>query len=158
MHDPLLLCLETLYKERLGQFVRIARAVTGDTEQARDAVQEAFARAVRARGSLRDTGAADAWVARIVINCAVEQVRGRASLATTGTPDLVDPGRESEQELRSAVARLPERQRLALFLRYYADFDYAQIASTLNIQVGTVSATLHAAREGVARLMEEVAS
>jgi RNA polymerase sigma factor (sigma-70 family) len=60
------------------------------------------------------------------------------------------------QQVRSALAQLPERQRLALFLRYYADFDYSQIAETLGIKVGTVSATLSAARANVARLFEEV--
>jgi sigma-70-like protein len=43
------------------------------------------------------------------------------------------------------VAELPERQRLVVFLRYFADLDHARIAEALEIRPGTVAATLHAA-------------
>ena len=49
-------------------------------------------------------------------------------------------------DLRSWVAALPERQRTALFLRYYADLDYRAIADLLGVEMGTVSATLSSAR------------
>ena len=51
--------------------------------------------------------------------------------------------------MRAALAALPERQRLALFLRYYADLDYAGIAEALGVSRGTVSATLHAAHSNL---------
>ena len=46
------------------------------------------------------------------------------------------------------LARLPERQRTAVFLRYYADLDYAAIGEALGITTGTVAATLNAAHSG----------
>jgi RNA polymerase sigma-70 factor (ECF subfamily) len=55
-----------------------------------------------------------------------------------------------------ALASLPERQRLALFLRYYADLDYAGIAEALGISRGTVSATLHAAHANLQTRLKEV--
>jgi RNA polymerase sigma factor (sigma-70 family) len=62
------------------------------------------------------------------------------------------------QPVRRLVAALPERQRLALFLRYYADLDYASIAAVLDIEVGTVSATLSRAHATLRRsLLEEEA-
>jgi RNA polymerase sigma factor (sigma-70 family) len=54
------------------------------------------------------------------------------------------------------VAALPERQRLAVFLRYYADLDYRAIAQVLGIEVGTVSATLSSAHRALRRSLEEV--
>ena len=59
-------------------------------------------------------------------------------------------------EVRAAVAALPERQRLALFLRHYADLDYEAIATALGVQRGTVAATLHAAHESLRRTLPEV--
>ena len=56
----------------------------------------------------------------------------------------------------AALASLPERQRLALFLRYYADLDYAGIAEALGISRGTVSATLHAAHANLQTKLKEV--
>ena len=47
--------------------------------------------------------------------------------------------------MEAIVAGLPERQRLTLFLRYYADLDYEAIAATLGVTTGTVGATLNAA-------------
>jgi RNA polymerase sigma factor (sigma-70 family) len=51
---------------------------------------------------------------------------------------------------------LPERQRLVLFLRYYADLDYAAIADALEIKSGTVAATLHTAHAALRRQLLEV--
>ena len=53
------------------------------------------------------------------------------------------------------VAALPERQRLAVFLRYFADLDYRSIATALDIEVGTVSATLAAAHAALRRAYTE---
>jgi len=47
--------------------------------------------------------------------------------------------------VRRWIAMLPERQRLVVFLRYYADLDYRGIAAALGVEVGTISATLSAA-------------
>jgi RNA polymerase sigma factor (sigma-70 family) len=57
--------------------------------------------------------------------------------------------------VRAAVAALPERQRLALFLRYYADLDYAAIAATLDVKEGTIGATLHAAHAALRESLKE---
>jgi RNA polymerase sigma factor (sigma-70 family) len=58
--------------------------------------------------------------------------------------------------LEAIVATLPERQRLALFLRYYADLDYEAIATALGVKPGTVAATLHAAHTTLRRQLLEV--
>ena len=52
------------------------------------------------------------------------------------------PAEVHESELAEAISRLPERERLVLFLRYYADLDYRTIAEALEISGGTVGATL----------------
>jgi RNA polymerase sigma factor (sigma-70 family) len=63
---------------------------------------------------------------------------------------------EQDAELRVALARLPEQQRTAVFLRYYADLDYAAIGEALGLRTGTVSATLHAAHAALRSRLEEV--
>ncbi len=73
------------------------------------------------------------------------------------TRPLTTPSAEERDAVRAAIAALPERQRLALFLRYYADLDYAAIAAALGVRRGTVSATLNHAHESLrAALGEEV--
>ena len=56
------------------------------------------------------------------------------------------------------VASLPQQQRLVIFLRYYADLTYQQIAEALELQPGTVAATLNRAHEVLRLRLEEVAS
>jgi RNA polymerase sigma-70 factor (ECF subfamily) len=73
------------------------------------------------------------------------------SASTNGTA----PNHE-RSELATLIALLPERQRLVLFLRYYADLDYRRIAQILRVEVGTVSATLHAAHTSLRRALKEV--
>jgi RNA polymerase sigma-70 factor (ECF subfamily) len=52
------------------------------------------------------------------------------------------PGTDRDPELAEAVRQLPPRRRLVVYLRYFADLPYAEIASLLDISEGTVAATL----------------
>jgi RNA polymerase sigma-70 factor (ECF subfamily) len=150
--------LEALYRSRFFDFVRIAAGVTGDGEAAQDAVQEGFARALRALRGFRGEGPLEAWVWRIVLNAAFD--RRSSSPAPRGVAEPDPPAEVVDNAPSSDFARwvgeLPERQRLAVFLRYCADLDYRSIALVLGVEVGTVSATLHAAHGTLKRLLEEV--
>ena len=149
--------LEELYRSRFEVFARVAGSVTGDSDRARDVVQEAFATAVRKRGSFRGEGPLEAWVWRIVLNAARSDVRRGIPAVESWEPAAANGHPERDVELRVALARLPERQRTAVFLRYYADLDYAAIGEALGIRTGTVAATLSAARAALrSRLKEEV--
>ena len=149
--DDLLGQIESLYRAHFGRFLRVAAAVVGDAELARDAVQEAFASAIRHRGDFRGEGPLEAWIWRTVVNTASKHRRRVAPEAaeTRGEEAAVEAaeaGTTRDVALRALVAALPQRQRLILFLRYYADLDYRGIAEALGIEPGTVGAALNAAR------------
>jgi RNA polymerase sigma-70 factor (ECF subfamily) len=148
--------LELLYRERLTDFCRAASAIVGDAELGRDAVQDAFARAVRKRRRFRGEGTLEAWVWRIVVHAARDARRKRGPLAEpVDIHGVADPP-PSE---RLPLDVLTERQREVLFLHYYADLDYATIAAALGISPGTVGATLSTARRTLRQaLTQEVAS
>jgi RNA polymerase sigma factor (sigma-70 family) len=152
--------LESLYRERLPHFRRVAVAIIGDPAEACDAVQEAFGLAVRRRSSFRRAGPLEAWVWRLVVNAARDHAHRRD--LPVGTPAAEDHRSNGSdfafphEEVRVALAVLPERQRLVLFLRYYADLDYAAIAAALDIAPGTVAATLNAAHASLRRTLQEV--
>jgi RNA polymerase sigma-70 factor, ECF subfamily len=146
--------IEGVYESRFAEYVRVAFAIVGDREQARDAVQDAFASAVRKRAEWRATGSLEAWLWRMVVNESRNTARAAARVRLDERPiDGSINGSPGDAEVRAALALLPERQRLALFLRYYADLDYRTIAATLGIAEGTVGAALSAARQ---RLREEL--
>jgi RNA polymerase sigma-70 factor (ECF subfamily) len=155
--EPTIRDLELLYRNRYGEFLRVAAALTRDQALAADAVQDAFARAIVHRSDFRGDGPLEAWVWRIVINAA-HTIRPRhltAELAAApeavGADDDPDP-----HGIDTWLAARPERERLVVFLRYFADLDYRSIAAALDVKVGTVSATLHAAHEALRRSLEEV--
>jgi RNA polymerase sigma-70 factor (ECF subfamily) len=148
--------LEALYRSRFDVFARVAASVTGDPERALDAVQEGFATAVRKRDSFRGDGPLEAWVWRIVLNAARSDVRRRVPSAEGDGLVIGNGHREHDAELRVALSRLPERQRTAVFLRYYADLDYAAIGEALGITGGTVAATLNAAHAALRTRLQEV--
>ena len=67
--------LEGLYRSRFDVFARVATSVTGDSDRAHDAVQEAFVTAVRKPRSFPGDGPLEAWVWRIVLNAARSDLR-----------------------------------------------------------------------------------
>lgn len=134
--------LETLYRDCLPEFTRVASAIAGDAESGRDAVQDAFAKALRKRRRFRGDGSLEAWIWRIVVNAARDA--GRRRRRKLAAPAPIEARAD---ELGLPLELLSERQREVLFLHYFADLDYTTIAAALEISPGTVGATLSAARQ-----------
>jgi RNA polymerase sigma factor (sigma-70 family) len=134
--------IETLYRAKFCQFERVARAITGDHDSALESVQEGFADALRSCAQWAGRGSLEAWVWRCIVNRA-RKVRRRQVLAVPFEHKV--EGGQDGSALVARLAALPERQRLVVFLRYFADLEYREIAEALEIETGTVSATLHAA-------------
>lgn len=144
--------IELVYREGFPRYVRVARAIVGDRETAAEAVQDGFADALRRSDQFSGRGSLEGWVWQCVVN--------RARKARPHRPLLADAeadrdAAEPDPDLRAQLAALPERQRLVVFLRYFADLSYGDIANTLGIEVGTVSATLHAAHAALRTELEE---
>lgn len=153
-HDERLREIESIYRTRFHHFVRVARAITGDGERAMEAVQDAFVNAVRARASFRGDGPLEAWLWRSVVNSARKAAR-QSPVEMLDEHEAHDPP-PVVGELAPLIARLPERQRLVVFLRYYADLDYRAIALALGVEVGTVSSSLSAAHAAIRTSTREV--
>jgi len=145
--------IESLYRAKFRQFERVARAITGDRESALEAVQEGFADALRSSDQWTGRGPLAGWVWRCVVNRARKaRLRRVVDLPVAEQPTN---GHHDESELAVRLAVLPERQRLVVFLRYFADLEYREIAAALEIETGTVSATLHAAHANLRTGYEE---
>jgi RNA polymerase sigma-70 factor (ECF subfamily) len=145
--------IERLYRERYTAFRNGLEAITGSYDSARDAMQEAFARALKQRASLREDASLEAWVWRIAIRTALEQ-RGARNAELNGSldPNLPEPDRDPE--LAAALRSLPPKRRLVVFLRYFADLSYADIAEVCEISEGTVAATLAQAKKALRETLE----
>jgi RNA polymerase sigma factor (sigma-70 family) len=118
--------------------------------------RKVFAAAFRHRNAYRGEGPLEAWLWRAVVNEARKAKSRRALPAAQVEPLVPNRAVPDETGVRAWVAALPERQRLVVFLRYYADLDYRSIAEVLEIEVGTVSATLSSAHAALRSQLREV--
>lgn len=139
--------VESVYRARYPDFLRVCVALAGNADAAHDAVQEGFARGLRSLPAGLEPDAAEAWLWRVVTNAARDQRRRAnvraARIVTTGV--AVPRDLAGGDAIAAPLERLSERQRTVVFLRYYADLSYDQIAAALGVRPGTVAATLNAA-------------
>src|SRR3954453_20708358 len=119
--------IEQIYRARLRELCGGAAAISGSRQAAPDLVQEAFVRAVRRIDSFRADGPLEGWLWRIVVNVASNRRREPLTIALPDEEPGIDAFTDApaQPELAAAMSRLSERQRLVLFLRYYADLDYS---------------------------------
>lgn len=147
--------IEQVYRKRYSAFRSALAAVVGDSEATHDVVQEAFAQAIHRRRSYRGDGPLESWIWKIALRCALE-TRSRRSEAVNIDEVVAPPavaGPESDPVLAAALRNLPPRRRLVVFLRYFADLPYAEIADICEMSEGTVAATLSQARAALRKEM-----
>lgn len=136
---------------------RVARAVLGNPEDADDAAQDGFLAALRHLGRYDPNRPFGPWLLRIVANAATDRMRRRRVRTAEVIPPTMatgEPGPDRaadvsalHQALRQALAKLPERQRVAVVLFDVEGYTHGEIAEVLGIPVGTVrSHVFHARR------------
>jgi RNA polymerase sigma-70 factor, ECF subfamily len=147
-----------------------AMALTRNSFEAEDLVQETYLRAMEAMGRLREHSNVKAWLYTILRNIRRNQIRQRRTMpklveldAFENAADLVkDPARDphslyvhkvEKQQVRVALHQLPEEYREIIVLREYADLSYLEIASLLNCPLGTVMSRLARARSKLGILL-----
>jgi RNA polymerase sigma-70 factor (ECF subfamily) len=141
-------------------------AIAGDEAEAREAVQDALVSAWRELGSLRDPGAFDAWLTRILVNRCRRGLRRRgrirarevsvdAAAELAGSPGA-DPGGHvvERRALERAFDRLSVDERTLLVLHHLEGRPLASIAAVLGIPLGTAKSRLSAARKSLERALE----
>jgi RNA polymerase sigma-70 factor (ECF subfamily) len=132
--------------------------------RAEDLVQETFMRVLRALPAFDPAGAATlaTWILTIATRLTLNELRRPDDAALTGEPiaargDRADAGAERQRlaaAIEAAVAALPEAQRAVFVLREYHDLDYSEIASALELDLGTVKSRLARARAALRERLE----
>ena len=171
---------ETLVNERSGEIFGLLYRLTENAEEARDLTQETFLRAFQSIIHFRGESDLRTWIYRIAINQARNRWRwwrrrrrevtvsidapeiggGRLGLVATLKANTVrDPEQdallsERERALKKALSSLKQVYRETVILRDIEGFAYEEIASTLEISVGTVKSRLARGRQELWRKLE----
>jgi RNA polymerase sigma-70 factor (ECF subfamily) len=183
--DPLLAGLragdeaafETLVRSHGGRMLTVARSLLRDEEDARDALQEAFASAFRSVGGFEGSCRLSTWLHRIVVNCCLMRLRRRKGREEESIEDLLPRFREDGHQLpasvvwegspiewlereevcqlvRRSIDQLPEGYRTVLILRDLEELDTRQVADLLGMTENAVKVRLHRARQALRTLLD----
>jgi RNA polymerase sigma-70 factor, ECF subfamily len=140
---------------------RVAYGVLRHRQDAEDVAQDAFAKAYRHFGELRDRDRFRAWLVRMTWRLAIDRWRSQRRRTAreqaveepmagpTIEQDLV--ARERAQQLWRAIDALPDKLRIAIVLSAIEGHDVRAVATLLGLPEGTVKSRLFLARKGLAR-------
>jgi RNA polymerase sigma factor (sigma-70 family) len=150
---------EQWYEREHPRVLSACAALTGEVDEAGEATDEAFARALERWPAVAATASPGGWVQVVALNRLRRNLRRRSRERHLFTKTLSDanPARLSvpDPDLWAAVAGLPNRQRSAMVLRYVYDLPEAAIADVMGISRGTVASTLAAAKVTLQRRLAQ---
>ena len=142
----------TLVRAETPAAYRLALSIVRSPAEAEDAVQDAFVRAWRDIGSLRQVELWPAWFRRLTVRAALDQTRRRPRVREVDLELAFNmPGRKpsvhpaDRLELIAAFDRLAPDDRAILALRFFADLEVPDVAAALGIPLGTAKSRLHRA-------------
>ncbi len=154
--------LAALYRYFRRRVLGLCRYMLGSETEAEDAASEVFARLPRAMNSYDSSLPFPRWLMSVTSHYCVDLLRKRnvekrlfgpaeadGSESASATPSPLQEllTAEARDEVRSAVAALPERYRLPLTLRYYNEMSYEEIAGTLQLTRAHVATLVFRAKQ-----------
>ena len=144
------------YADHHPRVLGVVYVTCADSDVAADATDEAFTRALARWDRVGLLASPEGWTCRVAINVMRRRLRRRRLesllLRKRYEPDAVEAPLANPEVWR-AVRQLPERQRLAVLLRYVADLTEADVATAMGITRGAVSASLSTARGRLADVL-----
>ena len=141
---------DAAYPGLFNELCALCRAL-GAWDEAEDVAQEALLYGRAHLRELRDERSLRPWLRRIAARGAAEARRRRLPSLGGAEPCYLPVDPEAGLDCSDAVARLPERERLAVALVYGLGYGQAEAAQVLGIARGTVAASLWRARQKLAR-------
>ena len=151
---------ESIVRARMDAVYRLTNAILGDEADARDAAQESFVAAWRQIRRLREPDKFEAWLQRVAVNAARMTLRARGRRRVREIPSsqvdvlaghVATDGTAGADAARLGVAleRLDVDQRAILVLHHLNGRPLAELATILDIPVGTAKSRLFAARRAL---------
>lgn len=137
---------------------RAAYAITGRRESAEDVVQDAFERALRGLDRFDQQRPFAPWLHRIVVNRAIDVLKSDRRDATALEEGMVgqEDTRQRERELMEALGQLSPERRGVVVMRYLLGYAPPEIATLLELEVGTVHSRLARGLKELRTILEDI--
>lgn len=154
--------LDTLLRRHYDRITAICRRILHNDADAADATQDTLIAAVRGLSRFDGNAAFSTWLYRIATNTCLDQIR-RRKRRPTASLDLVlnvgelletrpfDASVVDQMAVQQALEQMPDDFRIAVVLRDVADLDYAEIAESLGVPIGTVRSRIARGRAWLAK-------
>jgi RNA polymerase sigma-70 factor (ECF subfamily) len=147
----------------LPRLRRFARVITRNVHDADDLVQVAVEKALARAAQWRPEMRLDSWVFGIMKNAWIDEIRSRRRRDRVHAPEEAGLGvgdrsadmRDIALSVQSAMARLPEDQRLAVGLVLVEGLSYKEAAEALDIPIGTLTSRLARGREALQAMLDD---
>jgi RNA polymerase sigma-70 factor (ECF subfamily) len=159
LFEDMMTCREAVFRICLG-FARNA-------SDAEDLSQDVFLKAYRSLGRVRHPFLVKEWLFRIARNQCLDHLKrrrlawkvegtaGPANAVDPRTPEIASVRDERLRSLKTAIARLPRKQREVFVLREYGGLSYEELGRVVGARAGTVMSRLHRARTAIATFVKE---
>ena len=130
----------------------------GDAAEAEDIAQQAFLNILEAADRYEPSAKFTTYLYRVVTRLCIDRSRRKQPLYTDDLPDRATPTpspaeaaeqRERDEAVRAALAKLPDRQRMVVVLRYYEGLSGSEIAAAMGTSVKAIERLLARARAGL---------
>jgi RNA polymerase sigma-70 factor, ECF subfamily len=154
-----------LYRRFGRPVLAMAQRQLGDSGRAEEAAQETFAAVWRSARSYRpERGSGSAWLYAVARHAIIDRARQRREPAAELPEGVsVEAGPEEQAEIawlawrvHAALERLPERERVVLELAYWSGLSQSEIASYLDVPLGTVKTRTRTGLSRLSGMLEEV--
>jgi RNA polymerase sigma-70 factor (ECF subfamily) len=149
--------INNLIQRHRGRLLRTAANLLRDRYEAEDVAQEAFLKAFREIGKLRDDRAFSGFLYRICVRLCMDRLRLKRPETVEFDPSQPDRGRDIENKvvIEKLLRKLPDDLRTTLILREMEQLSYEEVAEVMAVPVGTVRSRLHTARERFRQVWHE---
>ena len=155
---------ETFFRENERAVFRNAYLITGNREDAEDVLQDVFTSVWKSRHTYdANKGKLSTWLHRITVNeCFRRRHKDRPSMFRVDPEEIAFAGQAQQrpdipdfEALTEAMNTLDPRHRAVLVLRYFNDLSYDEIASALQVPLGTVKSRINHALKRLRDKMEK---
>ncbi len=155
---------EELFRMYAGALLAVARRFFGDTDDAAEAVQDAFVSAFRSMKSFAGMARLGTWLHRITVNACLMKLRGRKRRRLVALDESIPQASRTDEDtlsrtetvaqVRASIAQLPDSYQTVIRLRDLEGVDTAETARRLGTSEAVVKTRLHRARHALKALLE----